>query len=265
MSDFAPVCPIHIMSGLAKAGLMGKYHLPLAHDVLYHENGYRQLFDVNTKTGSELDHVILDNSVIELGTAVDIKVIGKAAEIVKATVIVLPDVLLDCGATIYNCRKALEEWPRVLDKTLGDGIYTFMVVPQGNTIEEWIHCAEAFADDTRIGWWGIPRNFNIKGLGSRKLAVDIIQTLDRTHDNDRNVHLLGFSDNVLDDILSAQHPYVTGIDSAVPIRAASLGLKMSLAFNHKLPSRGNWWTAPDTVYKDLMGDNLETVRYWIGD
>src|SRR5690606_14854074 len=89
MAYFAPVCPVHILKQLAAEGSMGTYHLPLAHDVLEHKDEYHNLF-VKSRYADFISTTILDNSVIELGTAVDINVIGEAAKIVHANVIVLP-------------------------------------------------------------------------------------------------------------------------------------------------------------------------------
>lgn len=256
MAKFAPVCPIHILDALARDGAMGDYHLPLAHDVLQHPEDYRRVF---VESGHHIETVILDNSVIELGSAVDIDIIAKAAKTVKANVIVLPDILLDGAATVKSCREAISPWASILDKELGEGKWKFMVVPQGKTPAEFAWCAEQFYGLEHIGWWGIPRNYNIKGLGSRRDAVDICRMIDPTY----NVHLLGFSDNIVDDMLSANHPHVDGIDSAVPIRAASLGYHMSMGLDQHLPPRGQWWDDPNTTYTPLMASNANIVRRWI--
>lgn len=261
MASFAPVCPIHILQGLACQGnyVLGDYHLPLAHDVLKHPDEYRRMFDTIIEDATTDDGcyatVILDNSVIELGTAVNIDVIAEAAKIVSANVIVLPDILLDCDATIVACKQAIKTWTPILQREL-DWDWSYMFVPQGRTLAEFVQCAEAFRDDDLIGWWGVPRNFNIHGLGSRTTAVNILEAIQ----GKRNIHLLGFSDNVLDDILSARHPAVNGIDSAVPIRAASLGLPMSLTFDKSLPPRGDWWDDPETKFVPLMANNVMVTR-----
>jgi hypothetical protein len=261
MTQFAPVCPIHILEGLKEDGTGGMYHLPLAHDVLNHKERYKKFFgslwEYNWQNPAA--EVILDNSVIELGSAVDIDVIAKAAETVRASVIVLPDVLLNGAETIASCRTAAFSWTPILNGTLGKNNWTYMVVPQGKTIEEFTMCAEQLRDIENTGWWGVPRNFRINNLGSRKLAVDICQMLNP----DRKIHLLGFSDDLIDDFLSAKHPRVSGIDSAVPIRAASYKTEMSLTFGDKLPPRGDWWE--NAEYTPLMGDNVETVRRYLSE
>lgn len=249
MAKYAPVCPIRILKRLPNEG--GNYHLILAHDVLNHPveftdffGGYRHQYDT----------IILDNSVTELGTAVNTDVIEKAAQISHANVIVLPDVYNDCDQTIEQCTKALKEWPQYL---LSKNV---MYVPQGNTWEEFVRSAEALAKHPGISWWGVPRNLVEKlEFGTRRRAALMLYMLNPT----RKIHLLGFNnaDDIFDDMYCARLPFIEGIDSAVPIRAATLGLEMS--FNLKLPPRGDWW---DTVqHVPLMDRNFNTTRRWAAD
>ena len=251
MASFAPVCPVHIYKEFLKRDILGNYHLLLAHDILENAQAYAEVFDQVT---AEDRVVILDNSIIELGTAVDIHVIAQAAVNVNANVIVLPDVLLDADATVKSCRESIGVWARALDNILGEGEYTFMIAPQGQTVEDFARCAEAFADDERIGWWGIPRNY-VASVGSRDSAVHLCHMID----NSKRIHLLGFSDHIADDMLCARCSLVDGIDSAVPIRAASLNMHMSMDMR-QLPSRGDWWK--EAAFKELMVENLATARKW---
>lgn len=254
MAQFAPVCPIHLLEEMQHRRFAGTYHLPLAHDVVRHPARYYNLFSRMYPR-----KVILDNSVIELGSSVNLDVIREAADSTQADVIVLPDVLLDKDATIEACSTALENWSGALKIDKSSNSRKFMIVPQGRTLSEWIECAEHFANHPLIGWWGIGRFFREHNIGSRQTAVRICRTLN----NYRDIHLLGFSDDLLDDVLTAQTLGVRGIDSAVPIRAASLNMKLSLSPEFVLPPRGNWWDDPATQYVDLMQNNVQTIREWI--
>lgn len=240
MAKFAPVCPLRILRRLPNGG--GYYHLILAHDVLNNPDEFR----LWSTTGAT---IILDNSVTELGTAVNTEVIREAANISRATVIILPDVYNDKLSTMINCKKALDEWPAALLNR------EVMFVPQGNTMQEFLECAEYLATDPRISWWGVPRNITDKpAIGSRYQAAHLLRMLNPA----RKMHLLGFSNNIADDMLCSHLPFVEGIDSAVPIRAATLGKPMSLILD--MPPRGDWW---DTAqYVPLMSANYMTTRRW---
>lgn len=274
MAKFAPVAPVHLLEAFKIYGELGNYHLLLAHDILKHKEEYSRVFDtsINAIFGSTPDRtIILDNSVIELGTAVEIETILEAAEVTKPTVIVLPDILGDSEGTIQLGHLALVDWTYKLDKVLGVGRWTYMVVPQGRTLSEFVWCAQQFKDNPNIGWWSVPRHMTAK-LGSRQEAAKLLNILNPS----KKIHLLGFSDNILDDILTAHLPFVTGIDSAVPIRAASHSIPFEPVMRN-LPPRGNWWDAESwNAYNALMLENLkkarsifrlpsQTITYAIGD
>lgn len=249
MARFAPVAPAHIVAKLP-AFERGDYHLLLAHDVVANPKAYGDLFN---HYGME---IIMDNSVIELGGAVPLPTILEAAKIVQCSTVVLPDVLLDGKATVESCSKALDEWGPEFEKLYGSmNKFGFMYVPQGKTIEEWAASAQALCDDDRINYWGIPRNLLLNKI-DRRLAVDIAYALNPG----RRIHLLGFSDDVINDVVTARDRRVLGIDSAVPLRAATHGIEMAMVMPN-LPPRGNWW---DVVqYDPMMATNIERFKRWI--
>lgn len=256
MARFAPVAPIHLLEAFKLYDQLGSYHLLLAHDILKHKEEYRNTFAV-APWGSPIPGytVILDNSVIELGTAVSIDTILEAAEAVHPTVIVLPDVLGAAQATIEGAHNALINWTHKINQVLGVGKWTYMVVPQGKNLEEFIWCAQQFKGNPMIGWWSVPRHMTAK-LGARTQATALLHKLN-PH---KKIHLLGFSDNLLDDIITSQLPMVTGIDSAVPIRAATYGFPFEPVIRN-LPPRGGWWDdASSNGYVPLMLKNLIAAR-----
>lgn len=260
MAQFAPVAPARILEQYHQKRILGEYHLILAHDIVHDpltREIYRNVFGERDWDGM----VILDNSVIELGNAVNLDIIAEAAKISQANVIVLPDVLEQMEATVQSITKALPEWLERFDLDLGDGNYRFMMVPQGKTINEWKLCAaalQALADEYGLGIvWGVPRNL-VKLHGSRQYVLEWL--------TDRNtmapVHLLGFSDNVQDDIYCATtYPIVTGIDSAVPIRAASMHMTFEQVISDNgitFPPRADWWDR--ARWMPQMADNLLEAR-----
>jgi len=248
MSKFAPVAPADIIEQL-DPDTRGNYHLILAHDVVQHPEVYHRVYNIFGMT------VIMDNSVIELGKAVDLQMIGEAVKITGATTIVLPDVLEDADATIESIREAYPAWKEYFTGLLGDGNdWGFMIAPQGETIQDFARCADFFADYRKVNFWGVPRNV-VKLHGSRREAIKIVQAVN----HHRKVHLFGFSDNIVDDVLCARMYRVSGIDSAVPLRAASLGKDMS--FDLMLPRRGTWWG--DVKFVPQMNTNIRQYTRWL--
>lgn len=248
MASFAPVAPPQLLGDLDRRKILGNYHLLLAKEVLEDPKPFEKLFrDQPRRT------VMMDNNVAETkGQPVDVKMVIEATKISGANVVILPDVYLDTDATIESCAEAIETWPQqIMDA--GCRACSFMIVPQGKTLDDWIRCAEFFAYDQRIEWWGIPRNLtDIPEIGTREKAVYIAQALNSY----RQIHLLGFSENIVDDILCANIPVVSGIDSAVPLRAAYYGDRFSLLT--KLPPRGDWWKVAEP--NDLVAYNLSLAR-----
>lgn len=250
MAKFGPVAPIQVVSKLTPSAC-GDYHLLLAHDVAEHAKEYQAFFGLHRNFT-----IIMDNSVIELGGAVDLKVVKQACVAVDSTTVVLPDILLDGKATVESCKAALEVWPQQFYDLFGRDFTHrgFMIVPQGKTLAEFAWCAEQFANHPAINFWGVPRNL-VKMIGSRRDAINIVSAINPN----RRIHMLGFSDDVCDDVVCAKDRRVDGIDSAVPLRAGSLGLEFS--FNTDMPPRGLWWDT--ATYVPLMDQNIETYKRWI--
>lgn len=241
MARYCIVAPLQILEPMHEVGQLGNWHLVLAHDVVKHPKRYANIF----QTQSNLNRfVILDNSVVELGRAVDHAMIFEAAEIVKPTCVVLPDVPLEGEQTRRAHLKCLELGYLQRNK-LG-----IMALPQGKTLTEFARCAEAFCDIEGIEFWGVPRNL-VKQLGSREKAIHLLHSLKKR----RIIHMFGFSDDLIDDVMCANDPRVYSIDSAVPPRCPG-----RLSITAKMPPRGDWWDT--AVYNEEVKMNIELARRW---
>jgi hypothetical protein len=230
---------------LQSLGHLGPTHLLLAHDIVVEENQkiYEQVFRDNHNT---FDHVVLDNSVVELGDAQIDDVIKKAGELTLPTCVVLPDVQMDGPATLRASQEGYIRWQRTFPKELQN----YMMVPQGKTLEEFVACAEEFVDVPNINYWGVPRNL-LKNLPTRMEAIEILHILAP----DRHIHMLGFSDNMIDDIICARNPKVLAIDSAVPLRCPEL---FHLTWRSPPRASTKWWeeASADT----MMISNIYRAR-----
>lgn len=98
---------------------------------------------------------ILDNSLIELGGAVDLERVLAAAEKIRADEIILPDVFQDGPATVKAVRESLqylsERYPN------RDWPYKLMAVVQGKDVEEWHACYKELLCMPDINVIGIPK------------------------------------------------------------------------------------------------------------
>lgn len=97
---------------------------------------------------------ILDNSIIETGEAFDIEEVLKAAEIIGANEVILPDVYMDGPATLNAVRDSLEYiniHPEWRDR------YNWMAVAQGRNETEWVECFKTLESIRDIDVIGIPK------------------------------------------------------------------------------------------------------------
>lgn len=261
MKLFAPVCPPQMAQRLLEVNLLGNYHLLLAHDIAHQPEEYSKVF--NKLEGATL---ILDNSVIEMGIAAAPDTVRKAQKAIcggrNEVVTVLPDFLGDGPSTAEASIDAGHRWPQM------DIPGPYMVVPQGQTIGEFALCAKHLSHIPHVKWWGIPR-YMVNTIGSRQKCIDICREIKPTW----QIHLLGFSDDLIDDLAACRRAEVTGIDSAVPLRMGMIGRSMSIddMYATMLPKRQeHWWDAAALWYPDrsinpksILEDNIKTVREWI--
>lgn len=262
MSKFAPVVPLELASMMSFDGELGDYHLLLAHDVLAHPKEYAEIYGDKNYT------IIMDNSLIELGYPMMMDEVMEAAFVVGAQFFVLPDHLNDHHRTMEMTRDALEEYRRNIMKyrdaatSKGVAIPSPMPVVQGKNYEEANMAIDLFFRD--FDCICIPR-IAADTLGTRSRLIARAAALDM------KVHLLGFSENFLDDIACARMPSVMGIDSAVPVRAGLKGMNMSLDFPKDPGKRGNYWEDPFQGLGSHMKEkcyamatyNCTKIRQWI--
>ncbi len=247
MAKFAPVAPPQIMLQLERGEVLGDYHLLLAHDLVAQGDAYREAFLLNGPELCRTAHIIMDNSVIELGHPVDRETMGRACEVLEPSVIVLPDAIGDTETTLRMSEAAALEWE--------DFNIPYMVVPQGHNLEYFTSSIEQLAKLPGVNAWGIPKHATAK-LESRVCLVKLCKHVQP----DWDIHLLGFSDNIADDILCSNIPFVSGIDSAVPIRLGMHGITLTKDLEGH-PPRGDYWEATELPMLSVY--NLEAFRSWV--
>lgn len=245
---YAPVGPLQGLHELDKSKLLGDYHLLIAPIVLEADWMYADFFQ-HRHPGMT---VIVDNGVIELGYPLAVDDLAKAAKTVNASVVVLPDTIDDMKYTVKQARHAYREY-RKLDRTT-----PLMGVVQGRTLEECLECAEKLVD-VGAEWLAVPRGLT-KNLETR---VPLVQQIALEHQ--LPIHILGFSDNIEDDIKAAAcHPLVQGIDAATPMWANQwlplhppVNEPASLGLGKRPP---NFW---HQAVDERAGHNVEIARRWL--
>lgn len=247
MAIFLPVAPPRCLQYLRTSTRLDAFYL--AHEVVKAPIDY-------LKVGCDAlpGHSILDNSVVELGGAVDFDMVSEAAHIVKPNVVVLPDVLEDAKATIEAVKADYARFYDRFHNTINParGYSELMVIPQGKDLLDWVHCAEILIKEFPTAWVGIPRNTTGRITATRQQLIAVV----RMFNPEVKIHLLGFSEDMVDDFLSAQS--ADSIDSAVPIRIACQGVYFSPA--DKYDSRDPDWWEKGEEHGDIVLANVRRAN-----
>lgn len=251
MTHYSPIGPIKILRQLQEHNILGDYLLLLAHDVLDHPQEYVELIDTAQAIHDDEKclFIIMDNGVIERGEPVSLPQLLEATDLVGADVVVGPDVVGD----FFGTKKLMMDQG---DKIRRD--YPMMFVPQGGCLDEIFQCidwyTEKFPEITSgdaASHWGIPRWIANEVCSRQVIVQDIV-----AHDERAQIHLLGMSHRLDDDITSAKHPNVMGIDSANPLVLGHQGIPILPNTIH-MP-RGDYWEA--SIVNEIMMQNVRWVR-----
>lgn len=206
-AQFAPIAPSSLTLKLDRLGILGDYHMLLAHDVLVYTATWETFYE-NLKEDGRIPFKILDNSLVEMGEPLGAESLSAASLTVGASCIVLPD---KQHYYAESARLSVDSAYELSRQTL-PGNCTFMGVVQGNTIKELMECAQRLSREvTLLEYLAVPRVVT-NTIGSR---VEIVRRL--SYDFPYRIHLLGWSDNIVDDFETLKHVNVMGIDSAAPI------------------------------------------------
>lgn len=244
---FAPVANLPMYDRLFELGMLGDYQLLIASEVVKDLDAWSNFWSLRTSITKDWDQfIIMDNGLIELGHPCDPETLKLAAQAVHADCIVLPDVLGDYDKTLKAVKSSYPELSR-----LG---YPMLGVVQGRSFEQidklmefYVHIDAEFVSIPRV---------MVSIFGSRLSLVK------RVHSYGLPIHLLGFSNNLYDDMLAANMPGVMGIDSAMPLWYPGILPPMPPYdgdFGHR--PKNYWEMGPD----EPNYTNVERVRSWLND
>lgn len=161
-----------------------EYELYLANQILKEPSKFE--FLKKDKEKQINSYKILDNSACELGHALPIDDVLKAAEIIGADEIVLPDAPRS-GSSLTTTIQCLKEIPE-------DTPYNLAAVAQGGTTEEVHECIEQILAMKRIHTIMLPKWYcdqdSTNGLGRYNLTRFILVAMDKLGVQ-KDVHWLG--------------------------------------------------------------------------
>lgn len=210
---FANIVPI---AQLEKYGKLTDYHLVLTHLVQQSEE-YAEFMKRRSEAG---DFLLMDNSLIELGSAMKIVDVIEAARKCEAHEIVLPDVFREREATIKTIQLALEDIKHYYGYNARHYGHRLMAVPQGKNEEDWLECLftilRQFPQVTTIG---IPKVTSTFYPDTDTGRICLLEFMDK-HKIHRQYphmqwHLLGIWNNPIELKRASKFSWVRGCDSSV--------------------------------------------------
>jgi len=242
---FAPVANLPVYEMLAESGDLGSYHLLIASEVLKAPKAWGAFWTRRSLIDGEPVFTIMDNALIELGYPLESTQLVAAAAAVMASCIVLPDVLGDAKETMQLAGKALD------DAVLRGSGFPLMGVVQGTTLLE-VDTTVRFYMNAGVEYLSVPRVMT-DIFGSR------VELTKRVWDwAYKPIHLLGFSNDLHDDMVAAVQDGVMGIDSAVPLWAGMEDHRLDeITAMSKRPK--NYWDRVPVTDKQFLV-MLENVR-----
>ncbi len=225
MMQMASIVPQNFLEMTAEA----KFHMALA--CFIGEEGYTQYteFFRNRKKDS---FCVLDNGVIE-GKPMPFEKCVHRAELINADEIVLPDVYRDNHGTYNVVKEAINCY---IQNDMFNNRFRLMVVPQGNSMEDWLDCAINLLNDfgIYISTIGIPKHLidTCNERDGRLIAIsNLWERFPNLHEWD--IHLLGCWKTPLEVLVCAKAseqgiiPHIRSCDSAIPYVYARNGLRFS--------------------------------------
>lgn len=182
---------------------------------------------------------ILDNSLIEMGSALNLTTVLEAAEKVDADEIILPDVFRDSGATFKAIGQALGELSLYYKENPGTKKYKIMAVAQGEDEEAFKECFMLISLMPRVDVIGIP-----KAVKNRATMASLFLT------TDKEIHFLGCPESLGELILMGPvlRNRIRSIDTCIP------------ALNSSFTSHA-WAARPKDRTIDLVNDRVNLDNY----
>lgn len=246
----------------------GDFHLLLSH--LFDVPGYLAHYRQRRLQG---DYIILDNGAHENTAGMAVADLLENADRVRASEIVLPDVLFDHLGTLGRTHEALGQMIGPLQKEVA--FPRLMLVPQGRTFENWEWCFRALIETyvkhqmdrpdliPRSPVIGVSKDYETWDGGVSRI-LEFLEPFRTWMTFD--VHLLGWGRHLgrLHE-MAREFPWVRSTDSAKPFVYAMHGLAIDPrpeAEQPEYPTRPADYfirTIPDM---DLAQHNVEVFQEW---
>ena len=205
--------------------------------------------------------IVLDNGVFDLGHALEPEQLVRAARLVSAREIILPDVIRDGPATMKATDEAAR---RVLD--LSDE-FRLAAVVHGSDDAQWLRCYDHFVSDPNIATITLPASR--LAVAGREISKNRVAATGHLADRGMieprvTYRLLGLGrTGHLELFHQRQHDWIASVDCAAPVILGAMGVPMLPSGPYaKIPTLRVDALGPiDPARFRLIRDNIAAVRH----
>jgi hypothetical protein len=242
--------------GLESYALHSRFHLALALPELLQRAAYT---DVYQRAANGGDFIIVDNGEAE-GNRCSPQQLLDAARVLRASEIVLPDVIGDGPDTYKRAKKFVDKYGEEVQG------YSLMAVAQGDNISKFMACIDLLATIPGVTTIGLPRH-SLSRCRSTAARIDLANWIRETYRKKFAIHFLGVAPTYLPEIKWAAKyaAHVRSIDSSAPFNYAmnkELLTSMKTVVRPERYFEKNWSMA---VPRDLVLENIRIMKEWASD
>jgi hypothetical protein len=217
---------------------------------------YRRFYLEQAEKGARL---IVDNGVFELGQSLPAEDLVRAARLVKASEVILPDVIHDGRETILSTERAARLMHRGLSNV------GLCAVVQGSGDRDWLECHEHLASVSYLCSIALPspkRTGSLAGIAFNRLQATKWLDLYGMVASHLLYRLLGLGDSGhLELQQQRRHPWIRSVDSSAPFVLGALGLSIRPGEPYRKPSFGlERFPSISRTHYPLIRGNIEALR-----
>ena len=259
---FANIVPIPFLNAYQNR-TCSDYHLALTH--LVGDENYVKFMRRRSIDG---DFIIMDNSLIELGSAMRMTDVLDAAIKCNANEIVLRDVFRDRRETLRAIVQSIDELQH--SGYSGPKKFRYMAVPQGDDFNDWLNCLQYILENIpQVNTIGIPKVTNTFFPYTDKGRVNVLEYLEKYSLPQAypqiQWHMLGVWNNPIELKYAAPFTWVRGCDSSIAWACGNIGI----AFHEELgmlidrPEEAKIdFSDTHEMFKEIIQRNVDMMYHW---
>ncbi len=260
--EIAHIAPTSMIHDFCVNGLDIKpVQMCLAHQVLG-DYSYAEFY---RHSAANKSIVIMDNSLWELGNAMDIYDLIHACQLVQPSELIIPDVFRKGPETIESFHSFMDSIDGgSIDNDFDD--YDAVpwdrnfVVVHGRNRKEWMETFDYFNEHSKSHTLGLPKVLDDMWTpGGRIGCVEFLEATDRINP-DKAYHCLGIWSDPIEVLMLSRHKWIRSLDTALAIHAGMQNHKFEekLGLIRSRPKRPHVYFG---VEREDYNEQYETIQH----